>query len=456
MRRKQIGAAAVFLIALIFLGVNIAAVADDLVGEARSLSVLSVSGDEAVVMRGANREIKAAAGMPLGQGTKAKTGAGTNMYLQADEDKTIKMGSSTLVEITKASAKKLGITLKSGEIFFNVEQKLADDEEMIFHAAQTSLSIRGTSGFLIQEPGGETTLFLLEGMVEWSAGEETITLEAGQTGTYVPARDMRGDSLKNEGDFQWEDLDAFCLETLLNDISGIELGDFGLTSDQIPEALKRVQELDQEAREQEAILQSQAESFAQENSPGPDRDGLIVGGREPAEEDGGDNDKEIPIEDDRTEAEPTKEETTEAEPTEEETTEAEPTEEETTEAEPTEEEPTEAEPTEEETTEEESTEETTEEETSEEEPTEEETTEEETEPVPAPEIIGNAYGYVVDKTYVGEIQADGSEVNASIPWDYWSVLTERGDGTYWLVEHTGNIYAWTESECNSYGLYPTP
>ncbi len=76
--------------------------------------------------------------------------------------------------------------------------------------------------------------------------------------------------------------------------------------------------------------------------------------------------------------------------------------------------------------------------------------------MPAPEIIGNAYGYVVDKTYVGEIQADGSEVNASIPWDYWSVLTERGDGTYWLVENRGNIYAWTESECNSYGLYPTP
>ena len=434
MRRKQIGAAAVFLIALIFLGVNIAAVADDLVGEARSLSVLSVSGDEAVVMRGANREIKAAAGMPLGQGTKAKTGAGTNMYLQADEDKTIKMGSSTLVEITKASAKKLGITLKSGEIFFNVEQKLADDEEMIFHAAQTSLSIRGTSGFLIQEPGGETTLFLLEGMVEWSAGEETITLEAGQTGTYVPARDMRGDSLKNEGDFQWEDLDAFCLETLLNDISGIELEDFGLTSDQIPEALKRVQELEQEAREQEAILQSQAESFAQENSPGPDRDGLIVGGREPAEEDGGDNDKEIPIEDDRTEAETTEEETTE------ETTEEETTEEESTE----------------ETTEEETTEETTEEETTEEETTEEETTEEETEPVPAPEIIGNAYGYVVDKSYVGEIQEDGSEVSSSIQWDYWVILTGRGNGTYWLVEHTGNIYAWTESECNSYGLYPTP
>ena len=444
MRRKQIGAAAVFLIALIFLGVNIAAVADDLVGEARSLSVLSVNGDEAVVMRGANREIKAAAGMPLGQGTKAKTGAGTNMYLQADEDKTIKMGSSTLVEITKASAKKLGITLKSGEIFFNVEQKLADDEEMIFHAAQTSLSIRGTSGFLIQEPGGETTLFLLEGMVEWSAGEETITLEAGQTGTYVPARDMRGDSLKNEGDFQWEDLDAFCLETLLNDISGIELEDFGLTSDQIPEALKRVQELNQEAREQEAILQSQAESFAQENSPGPDRDGLIVGGREPAEEDGGDNDKEIPIEDDRTEAETTEEETTE------ETTEEETTEEESTE------ETTEEETTEETTEEETSEEETTEEETTEEETTEEETTEEETEPVPAPEIIGNAYGYVVDKSYVGEIQEDGSEVSSSIQWDYWVILTGRGNGTYWLVEHTGNIYAWTESECNSYGLYPTP
>lgn len=76
--------------------------------------------------------------------------------------------------------------------------------------------------------------------------------------------------------------------------------------------------------------------------------------------------------------------------------------------------------------------------------------------MPAPEIIGNSYGYVVDKSYVGELQEDGSEVSSSIQWDYWVILTGRGNGTYWLVEHTGNIYAWTESECNSYGLYPTP
>lgn len=314
MRRKKIAAAAVLLIVLVFLGVNVMAVADEFAGEARSLSVLSVSGDSATVTRGGGREVKAAAGMPLGQGSRAKTGSATNLYLKADEDKTIKLGSSTLVEIAKASSKKLGITLKSGEIFFDVEEKLAADEEMEFSTAQTSLSIRGTSGFLRTEENGQVLLHLLEGSVEWKAGEKMISLDAGQAGIYIPAQGMREEELVKLDRFTWEDLSGFELETLLKDVQDIRKEDLGLNEDQIPAAEGKAEEMIRQEESRAQTEESQAESFAQEYRPGTGEGGIIVEGREPVAE--GDRDDEEVILEEPSEEQPTEEESTE-EPTEE-------------------------------------------------------------------------------------------------------------------------------------------
>lgn len=145
-------------------GFQIKALADESAAESRKLSVLSVDGEEAFVTKGGQRELPAAAGMPLGQGSKVKTGYKTNLYLTADQDKTIRLSGSSQAEITKASSKKLKITLKSGAMYFNVENPLAQDEEMGFEAAQTSMSIRGTSG-VIAVDGDDVTLIVLEGQV---------------------------------------------------------------------------------------------------------------------------------------------------------------------------------------------------------------------------------------------------------------------------------------------------
>ncbi len=213
---------AIGMLALAFLGVNIKTMAEQ-AAETRKLSILSVKGENGSVIKGGVREIRAAAGMRLGQGAKVKTGAATQIYLEADQDKVMKLDSSSVAEITGASSKKLKITLKSGSLFFNVERKLAEDEELTFDAAQTSMSIRGTGGAISFEEGN-LVLSLAEGSVDWKIGNETVHVEAGEQVTLCQVKD--GESLEQNGmnsiyellekkEFGWKELDAFVLETML-------------------------------------------------------------------------------------------------------------------------------------------------------------------------------------------------------------------------------------------------
>ena len=64
-------------LALGLLGANIKTMAEQ-AAESRRLSILSVKGENGFVIKGGTREIKATAGMPLGQGSKVKTGASSN------------------------------------------------------------------------------------------------------------------------------------------------------------------------------------------------------------------------------------------------------------------------------------------------------------------------------------------------------------------------------------------
>ena len=253
-------------------GLQIKAMADETSAESRKLSVLSVSGDEAYVIKGSARELPAAGGMPLGQGSKVRTGYKTSLYLMADEDKTIKMDSGSQVEITKASSKKLKVTLKSGAIFFNVENPLGEGQEMEFEAAQTSMSIRGTSG-VIWTDGENVTLSLISGHVTLEgqgAGNQGQTqssydLNAGER-TVINGTSASG----QVNNFTWENLDAFGLEAALEQSARMDGSAIGLeTQDQLNAAAQalpglqeekdRKEEADQDARRQQ-IYRDQAEA----------------------------------------------------------------------------------------------------------------------------------------------------------------------------------------------------
>ena len=166
----------VILLAAALFAVNIKSFADE--AESRRFSVLSVNGNEAFLTRN-SKEVKATAGLPVGQGNIVRTGANTKIYLETDDSKTIRLDADSKAEITKSSSKLLKITLLDGTLFFNVDKPLKDDEEMNFNAAQTSMSIRGTSG-LITITKEELLLYLIEGTINWNLGPQTITITPSQ------------------------------------------------------------------------------------------------------------------------------------------------------------------------------------------------------------------------------------------------------------------------------------
>lgn len=283
-------------LAAALLGSNLMSMAQES-AQSRTFSVLSVSGDEAYVIKGAGKEVKAAAGMPLGQGTKIRTGPLTSVYVTADEDKTIRLDSNTQVEITKATSKSLRITLKSGEIFFNVDKPLKAGEEMTFDAAQTSMSIRGTSGVL-KSDGDTVSLYLLEGKVEWNCGKQRVTVVGGQTAIVRAILDAspaevktaqisvatRGESMAISPvrAFQWDELSVGGMEAVLEQKDRLELSAIGLggrgtvVSDEL---LARLEELKRE-KETEERQQMEKEEAARQTA-GSGGASVRVDGKEP-------------------------------------------------------------------------------------------------------------------------------------------------------------------------------
>lgn len=323
----------VLAMAATFLFASISSLAEEV--ESRKLSILQVTGDEAYVMKGNQRKITAVAGMNLAQGNQVSTGKSSSVYIEADGDKTLKLDSSTVVEITKASAKSLKLTLKDGRLFFNVDKPLAADEELKFEAAHTSMSIRGTSGIFTFKP--ETlTFYLIEGEVEWDLGNgQTLNIDKGEKVELV--RDWGDEQpgpgvekryvLKQLDSFDWTDLDADGLAAVLENRDKLDLSVIGLGSTGELEKAEAV------VQENEAAKQAKKATVVEEDDDDDNDEGDV---------------KKETVEQPSVDDESSAEETLEQETTEEETSAEESTEESTeasTEAETEEstEEPTEAE-----------------------------------------------------------------------------------------------------------------
>ena len=231
----------VILLAAALFAVNIKTFADE--AESRRFSVLSVNGNEAFLTRN-SKEVKATAGLPVGQGNIVRTGANTKIYLETDDSKTLRLDADSKAEITKSSSKLLKITLLEGTLFFNVDKPLKDDEEMNFDAAQTSMSIRGTSG-LITITQEEFLLYLIEGTINWNLGSQTITITSGQKVTLKSTPGQNTYLLQSIENFTWEDLSLFGLETILEQINNLDLSAIHLTDPaqlpQLQEKLKTLQ-----------------------------------------------------------------------------------------------------------------------------------------------------------------------------------------------------------------------
>ena len=88
--------------------------------------------------------------------------------------KLTKLDQDSEIAITK-DGKKLEIEVKSGSMFFNVTEPLAEDETLDIVTSTMVIGIRGTCGWVADD-----TAALLEGTVTVTAGEQSVTVTAGE------------------------------------------------------------------------------------------------------------------------------------------------------------------------------------------------------------------------------------------------------------------------------------
>ena len=123
------------------------------------------------------KDVPLAEDLGLYSGYRVDTWAESYAWIDLDAVKLTKMDADSQVEIEK-EGKDLEILVKSGSIFFNVTEPLAEDETMTIRTADLLVGIRGTCGWVDAE---KKQAALLEGRVRCEAEDgEKARLSAGE------------------------------------------------------------------------------------------------------------------------------------------------------------------------------------------------------------------------------------------------------------------------------------
>ncbi|MCI8878917.1 MAG: FecR domain-containing protein, partial [Oscillospiraceae bacterium] len=96
------------------------------------------------------KDVPLAEDLGLYSGYRVDTWAESYAWIDLDAVKLTKMDADSQVEIEK-EGKDLEILVKSGSIFFNVTEPLAEDETMTIRTADLLVGIRGTCGWVDAE-----------------------------------------------------------------------------------------------------------------------------------------------------------------------------------------------------------------------------------------------------------------------------------------------------------------
>lgn len=126
------------------------------------------------VSDGEGKEVAAKDNLGLYSGYQVGTWEKSYAWIDLDKVKLTKLDQDSEIEIAK-EGKQLAINVKSGSLFFNVTEPLDDDETMNIATSTMMVGIRGTCGWV-----SDNTAALLEGTVEVAAGDQTVTVNAGE------------------------------------------------------------------------------------------------------------------------------------------------------------------------------------------------------------------------------------------------------------------------------------
>ena len=158
------------------------------------------------------KDVPALENLGLYNGYGVNTSSVSYAWIDLDEVKLVKLDQNSEISIGK-EGKALDIELKSGSLFFNVTEPLANDESMNIRSSTMVVGIRGTCGW-VECQDDISRVYLLEGKVECSSGDQTIQVNAGEVGT------LTADGRLTVGPFAKSDIPSYVQVELDNDPNG--------------------------------------------------------------------------------------------------------------------------------------------------------------------------------------------------------------------------------------------
>ena len=156
---------------------------------ATSIRLMKTDGKVAVA-KSSGKNVKLIKNLKLFDGYRVSTEEKSYAWEELDKTKLIKEDALSEVEIRK-SGKVLEVLLNSGHLFFNVTEKLEEDETMNICTSSMIAGIRGTCGWVEVVDSRHSSLYLLEGQMECTvtnpvSGEtKTTVISAGQKAEFT-------------------------------------------------------------------------------------------------------------------------------------------------------------------------------------------------------------------------------------------------------------------------------
>lgn len=158
------------------------------VGAAETAAVIRLTKTTGTVKisKSSGKTLSQMTNMRLYNGYHVTTAKGSYAWLNLDDAKLLKEDAASEVEV-RQSGKKLEVKVWSGSVFFNVTEKLADDESLNISTSTMIVGIRGTSGYVQVVDRWTTLLTVLEGTVECSVSDpvtgqiKTEEIHGGET-----------------------------------------------------------------------------------------------------------------------------------------------------------------------------------------------------------------------------------------------------------------------------------
>ncbi|MBP5152406.1 MAG: FecR domain-containing protein, partial [Lachnospiraceae bacterium] len=144
--------------------------------------------------------------MRLNSGHSLKTAVESLVMVSLDESRLLTLEEASQAKI-KAKGKQLEFNLTSGSLFFNVNEKLEDDETFDIRTSTMVCGIRGTSAFIGKDSKGHETVMVTDGTVHVVAENPRtheiteVDVNAGEMITIYLDEEAEGDatiSIKKE------------------------------------------------------------------------------------------------------------------------------------------------------------------------------------------------------------------------------------------------------------------